>query len=98
MDVSQYLGIFLDEAKEHIQVLSDQMLILEQEPDNQDFSDVAELDTKGYVIADESCRTKTTGIFVAGDCRSKYVRQLTTAVADGAVAALAACRYLSSGN
>ncbi|MCR5651919.1 MAG: chemotaxis protein CheA [Lachnospiraceae bacterium] len=36
MDVSQYLGIFLDEAKEHIQVLSDQMLILEQEPDNQD--------------------------------------------------------------
>ncbi len=36
MDVSQYLGIFLDESKEHIQVLSDQMLILEQEPDNQD--------------------------------------------------------------
>ena len=65
-----------------------------QEPDNQDFSDVAELDTKGYVIADESCRTKTTGIFVAGDCRTKDVRQLTTAASDGAVAALAACAML----
>lgn len=36
MDVSQYLGIFLDEAREHIQVLSDQMMTLEQEPENQD--------------------------------------------------------------
>ena len=36
MDVSQYLGIFLDESKEHIQSLSDQMMILEQEPENQD--------------------------------------------------------------
>ncbi len=65
-----------------------------QEPDNGAFSDVAALDEKGYIIADESCTTKIPGIFVAGDCRTKNVRQLTTATSDGAVAALAACSYL----
>ncbi len=65
-----------------------------QEPDNGAFSDVAALDEKGYIIADESCTTKIPGIFVAGDCRTKNVRQLTTAASDGAVAALAACSYL----
>jgi thioredoxin reductase (NADPH) len=39
--------------------------------------------------------TKTPGVFVAGDCRSKTVRQVTTAAADGAIAALAACRYVN---
>lgn len=62
-----------------------------QMPDNSAFADVAVLDEKGYVEASESCRTKTPGVYVAGDCRTKEVRQLTTAVADGAVAALAAC-------
>lgn len=65
-----------------------------QEPDNQGFKNVADLDPAGYVAADESCRTKTPGIFVAGDCRTKSVRQLTTAASDGAVAALAACSYI----
>lgn len=65
-----------------------------QMPDNEQFKDIAELDDYGYIIADESCRTKTEGIFVAGDCRTKEVRQLTTAAADGAVAALAACNYI----
>ena len=40
--------------------------------------------------------TRTPGVYVAGDCRSKGVRQLTTAVADGATAALAACRYIDT--
>ena len=66
-----------------------------QEPDNKDFSDIAELDEAGYIVADESCTTKTPGVFVAGDCRTKAVRQLTTAASDGAVAALAACEYIS---
>ena len=66
-----------------------------QEPDNKDFENVAELDAAGYVAADESCKTKTEGVFVAGDCRTKNVRQLTTAASDGAVAALAACEYLN---
>ena len=66
-----------------------------QEPDNQAFADLVELDKAGYITAGEDCRTKTPGIFTAGDCRTKTVRQLTTAASDGAVAALAACSYLS---
>ena len=62
-----------------------------QMPDNQAFRELAELDPAGYIAAGEDCRTKTAGIFTAGDCRTKNVRQLTTAAADGAVAALAAC-------
>jgi len=63
-------------------------------PDNAAFSDLIELDTAGYALSGENCRTATDGIFVAGDCRAKTVHQLTTAVADGSVAALAACEYL----
>ena len=61
-----------------------------QVPDNGDFENVVELEN-GYVKADESCYTNTPGIYVAGDCRTKEVRQLATAAADGAIAALAAC-------
>lgn len=57
---------------------------------------LVELDEAGYVRACEDCRTSCEGVFTAGDCRTKAVRQLTTAAADGAVAALAACRYLDS--
>ena len=63
-------------------------------PDNGIFSGLMELDRAGYAAAGEDCLTATPGVFVAGDCRAKGVRQLTTAAADGAVAALAACRYL----
>ena len=65
-----------------------------QEPDNAPFKNVVKLDANGYIIADENCTTCTDGVFVAGDCRTKKVRQLTTAVADGAAAAMAACKYL----
>lgn len=64
-------------------------------PENEPFKELADLNAWGYFDTDEQCVTKTPGIFVAGDCRSKYVRQLTTASADGAVAALAACRYIN---
>ena len=63
------------------------------QPENAAFSDAAALDAQGYFDADESCETKTPGVFVAGDCRRKRIRQVTTAAADGAVAAVAACRY-----
>lgn len=63
-------------------------------PENEGFKDLADLNSYGYFDSDEQCLTKTPGVFVAGDCRSKYIRQLTTAAADGAVAALAACRYI----
>lgn len=65
-------------------------------PQNEPFKDVMQLDSYGYADSDEACTTKTEGIFVAGDCRKKAVRQLTTACADGSVAALAACRYIES--
>lgn len=65
-----------------------------QVPDNRAFSEWVELDAGGYIQASEDCRTRTEGIFTAGDCRTKTVRQLATAAADGAVAALAACGYL----
>lgn len=64
-------------------------------PENKAFGELAELDDYGYFASDESCLTKTPGVFVAGDCRGKAIRQITTAVADGAVAALAACRYIN---
>ncbi len=65
-------------------------------PQNSAFADVIELDAQGYAVADESCKTESNGIFVAGDCRAKKVRQVATAAADGAVAALAACDYIDS--
>lgn len=65
-----------------------------QSPDNGAFAALAELDEAGYFAAGEDCRTKTPGVFVAGDCRAKTLRQLTTAAADGSVAATAACHWL----
>ena len=65
-------------------------------PNNEAFSEIAGLDEMGYIDSDESCLTATPGVFVAGDCRKKQIRQITTATADGSVAALAACRYIDS--
>ena len=64
-----------------------------QIPGNDRFRNIVELDDDGYIIAGEDCKTSAEGIYVAGDCRTKKVRQLITAAADGAVAALAACEY-----
>ena len=66
-------------------------------PENDAFAALADLNPHGYFDSDEQCLTRTPGIFVAGDCRSKSVRQLATAIADGATAALAACRWLGQG-
>ncbi len=63
-------------------------------PQNEIFADLVGLNAYGYVDADEGCMTTAKGIFAAGDCRSKRIRQVATAVSDGAVAALAACDYL----
>ncbi len=64
-------------------------------PENEPYRDLADLNAYGYFDSGEDCQTRTPGIFVAGDCRSKQVRQVTTAAADGATAALAACRYIN---
>lgn len=67
-----------------------------QIPDNKKFENLVDLDAQGYFDADESCMTKTKGLFVAGDCRKKTVRQVTTAMCDGAVSATNACNYLNT--
>lgn len=63
-----------------------------QEPDNARFEGLVTLQN-GYIAAGEDCQTSCSGIFAAGDCRTKAVRQLTTAAADGTVAGLAASRW-----
>lgn len=64
-------------------------------PQNKPFENLIALDDYGYAVSDESCKTKVEGVFVAGDCRKKKIRQVATAACDGAVAALAACDWLS---
>ncbi|MBE7024474.1 MAG: FAD-dependent oxidoreductase [Ruminococcaceae bacterium] len=65
-------------------------------PQNEPFRNMILLNEYGYADMDESCIGNTPGVFAAGDCRSKRIRQVTTATADGATAALAACAYIDS--
>ena len=65
-------------------------------PENEAFAEYAKLNDWGYFDSAEDCLTETPGVYVAGDCRSKRIRQVVTAAADGAVAATAACLYLDS--
>lgn len=67
-----------------------------QIPDNNAFLNLVDVDEKGYIIAGEDLKTRTEGVFTAGDCRTKEVRQLATAASDGAVAALAASKYIDA--
>lgn len=75
--------------------LSGLFVAVGQKPENQAFQTLIALDDSGYIIASEDCKTNVPGIFAAGDCRTKVLRQLTTAAADGAVAAMTACEYLN---
>ena len=68
-----------------------------QIPDNDRYSNLVDLN-KGYIVTDVNCKTKTSGLFAAGDCRDKKVRQLTTAVSDGAISAIEAVNYIDSLN
>ncbi len=71
-------------------------LAIGTEPENLAYAALAPLDAAGYIKAAEDCLTPTPGVFAAGDCRTKAYRQVATAVADGAAAALNACRYLDN--
>ena len=64
-------------------------------PENQNFASLVRLDEAGYVVAGEDCHTDREGIFVAGDNRTKGLRQLVTATADGATAATEAVKYIN---
>ena len=69
-----------------------------QVPNNKIFTDFVELDKEGYIVTDENCATTTDGMYAIGDCRQKPVRQLTTAMADGAVAAFNISTFIDSKN
>ena len=84
-----------DSSKKTIEV-DGLFVAIGQEPKTAEFKDLITL-TGGYIEAGENCKTNVEGIFVAGDVRTKKVRQLTTACSDGAVAALAAIDYIKLG-
>lgn len=86
---------YKDDRKETLDV-SALFIAIGHVPVNDIFRKFTDLDEEGYADNGEDCSTYTPGFFTAGDCRKKEVRQLTTAAADGAVAALAACRYIDS--
>ena len=65
------------------------------EPANEIFGDDLKLDERGFICAGEDCRTNLPGVFAAGDIRTKPLRQVITAAADGAVAAMSAFEYVS---
>lgn len=67
-----------------------------QIPETVAFRKIVDIDENGYIIADENCKTRESGVFVAGDCRTKRVRQLTTAMSDGTTAAIGACGFVDS--
>ena len=96
-DASGLTGILVvDKDGKERQIQVDGLFVaIGQAPDNEAFRNEVDLDSKGYISAGEDCSTKTAGIFTAGDCRTKAVRQLATAASDGAVAALAAVNYIN---
>lgn len=96
-DGSTFKGIKIknEESGELSELLCDGMFVaIGLAPENDAFANLAHLNQWGYFDSAEDCTTATPGIYVAGDCRSKRIRQITTATADGAVAALAACAYI----
>ena len=67
-------------------------------PNNQLIPDGTKMNADGYVITDDKCETKTPGIFVIGDLREKYAKQVVLSAADGCIAALAAAHYVETRN
>ena len=102
-DITELLGeaeltgiVVRQDAQERRIAVDGLFVAIGHQPDNAAFAEYMVLDGSGYAASDERCLTPTPGVFVAGDCRRKTVRQLTTATADGSVAALAACSYLDN--
>ncbi len=97
-DVFEGIRIRNTETNEETSLTFDGIFVaIGQQPMNEPFKNSVKLNDWGYIEADETCVPESEeGIFVAGDCRSKRVRQIATAISDGAVAALAACSYIDN--
>ncbi len=96
---SKFEGIKIKntETEEETDITVDSIFVaIGQQPDNESFKDVVKLNEYGYIVSDESCipEGSVKGIFTAGDCRTKKIRQVATAISDGATAALEACSFL----
>ena len=94
-----FKGIVIRNGEETKELLVDGVFVaIGQKPENEPFKDIVALNDYGYIVSGENCLPETDceGIFVAGDCRTKAIRQVTTATADGAVSALAACKFIDS--
>ena len=92
----KFQGIVIKGESEREMTFDGMFVAIGLVPSAKAFENVVKLDERGYVDSDERCLTMTEGVFVAGDCRSKEIRQISTATADGAVAALAAVKYVES--
>ena len=86
--------VVLQNGKEKTLAVQGLFVAIGQVPSNEEFRDVVTTDKYGYIQADENCKTNAPGVFVAGDNRTKNIRQLTTACGDGTIAALAAIEYI----
>lgn len=92
-----FSGIVIKNTEDHDRVrldLDGMFVAVGQEPENEQYRELVTLSDRGYIVSDEDCETDTDGLFAAGDCRTKSIRQIATACADGASAAIAACRYI----
>lgn len=95
--LEELTGLRFENTQTHEEVLFNVdacFVAIGQVPNNDRFSNLVDLDDKGYILSSDTL-TKTEGLYVAGDCRTKDVRQLTTAVGDGAIAAMNAVNYIN---
>ncbi|MDR1939566.1 MAG: FAD-dependent oxidoreductase [Clostridiales bacterium] len=90
------IRIFNNNSGEYSELKTDALFVaIGQKPSNSCFGGLVGLDDDGFIITQQACNTKTDGLFAAGDCRQKQIRQLVTAAADGAIAAVGVVEYLN---
>lgn len=93
-DFVESIDIIIDGNEEKTIDINGVFIAIGEEPKNEIFKNIVDLDEKGYIISSDGVHTKTPGIYVAGDTRVKELRQLTTAVSDGSIAATVAIKEL----
>ena len=96
----KFCYIHKGDAKRNINTNEERLIEVEgcfefvgQDPSNEPLKNLDVINEKGYVLVDSQLETKVKGLFAAGDIIDKDVRQIVTAVNDGAIAALGASRY-----